>query len=121
MKVSEILKGMDSLLNAPDRWVQRVEAVNDAGISIPPESHQATSFCLVGAGQRVSKGGWYNSHAATPILRAINEKFEDDDGGPIVSVTSFNDKSFTTFDDVKLVLSRAIELAELEEVQVGLH
>ena len=55
--ILDTLHGMRELLAEPSRWTQKVSARDAAGKSRDATDPCATSFCLVGAAQRVSPQG----------------------------------------------------------------
>lgn len=106
MKPSEALrKGLAKLGPNGEHWIQRDWARDARGTAVWPTDSRACSFCSGGALKSVVGG---NFDASLKFLQSAV------DG----SVAYFNDRTESTFPEIKAMFEKAIALAEAEESKV---
>lgn len=98
----EITQGLvcvRELLSDPEHWTKGSYARNAKGLSVYSDSHDAQSFCLIGAASRCSTDHGVTGAVILRMQRAC----------PIPILSRFNDDPRTTHADVLAVIDRAIE------------
>lgn len=116
-KAVTILRGVKDLFSKKSRWTQHVFAETKNGCSTSETADDAACFCLAGGINHIA--GSVNpipqkKLAEQFVVEAIKaEGFRvKDDMHPVSSITSWNDKSKRTIQQVRRVLKTAIKLAE---------
>lgn len=111
---SEILRRVDEeILTSPERWTKGFYGLDEDGHSVGSGSEWACRFCLEGAVRRAAGHDVFAAQILDSVVRgAISDCFPKRIYGNAII---FNDYSDTTFEDVKRVLKRAIEIAEERE------
>lgn len=106
MKASETLTKALEILDNGKKWCKGYFAQNANGVFVEPEDESACAYCAMGAICKVKDGFL---QGALEYMRHVLqlEKFTE-------NITRFNDSADTTFDDVKAVFERAIQLAQAE-------
>ena len=98
-QIVEVLKAARNLLSNPDHWIKGTLAKNSEGIAVTPLADDAVCWCLEGAIERVAPK--FNV-APQAIYEEIRKTLR------YGLIFSFNDKSYTTHEDVMKVLSDTI-------------
>jgi hypothetical protein len=96
-QLKQDLRAMLALYSEPENWTQGTYARDHQGNPKSPESEEACSWCLSGAGYCVPGDPW----PRIAFLRSLI-------GGPL---TNWNDAPERTFEDVIALLDKAIEAA----------
>ncbi len=110
------ITGYDALLDSKKKWNKNAFALTPSGSFVGPLSRVACSWCISGAkmkieadlGINVPSGSYVSSQVNGFLMKAI----DDIDGKLTNHIPDFNDKKRTTFNKVKKVIARAIELAK---------
>lgn len=102
---AEILENMLDLLNSPEKWCHGAEARNADGVPVVSTFPEAASWCLMGALWKTEELLEQYDHRVFDLLIDVI----DDYTGIINTIVSFNDSSNTTYEDMRLVLKKALE------------
>lgn len=108
--VLQQLKEIDAIFSTQEKWIKGCNAIDAQGHLCHPLGLDACKWCLIGALVKVVGSlSAFNAHSAhDTIINAINETYTNSHED---TLWRFNDNEETTFEDVKKVLKRAMELA----------
>lgn len=105
MNTLEELKAIKELLSLRSAWTERCDARNISGISVVPESDEATCWCLYGAAYRIAGYDAYAGKVGKALRQASQELYNTPSAAGHVNDT-------LGFGAVHKVLDRAIENEE---------
>ena len=120
-KTSEMLMRARALIETEDRWIKGANAKNTAGREIEPHDPFCWSLCAQGA---VIRAVDRSMEWSTEIERLAMERTllvhlicsaRSNSGNPVMNLTSYNDHSTTTHDDIMKVFDMAIDRAKKME------
>lgn len=105
---AEVARILDEeIFTGPERWIRKYFACNARGLKIDYRDTHAVAFCVMGA-RRKAEDIYYNRHSQDEYC-SILTLMQNFGMNP-----SWNDKSSTTFADVKVKLAklRALPIEE---------
>jgi len=113
-KSTVILRGM-GYISQPKHWCKDSSAKDSSGIPTLPESRDAYSFCMVGCLQRATKDEGIKHLYETNALDTVSKAANLFRGGSLLSVSTVNDSTRTTHEDVMTIMTLAAFIALSEE------
>lgn len=117
MSTKKVLQDVDALLSDESKWTKNKFARTAEGDEIDVYDERATCWCLWGAVRKVcGPMSEYGQASRTSAIAAICNQITVPRatllGVNMTPLTAFNDNPNTTFEQVKSVLARAIEMEE---------
>lgn len=111
--VIEILEAVELKLEPHGAWCQNAAARNQQGESVPVNSHDACSWCLMGALAAVKGDNWGREYFTVKglIRQAITTLTGMQTKDVFAVVQSFNDTRWRTKVEIFTVIQKAKELA----------
>ncbi len=106
METIEILKAVNTLFDTPERWHKGCFAKTSSGATTAPEFTSACSWCMMGGCYKVvyDNTGTDGNDAYLLFRDALHPYIKG-----CANIESFNDRTNTTFEDIKQVLENAIQ------------
>lgn len=114
MKTSKILKKAKKIISNPVNWTKYRLAKTEDFVSVEPMSEDAFCFCSIGAVEKALDGEDYSPEYVN-ALNCLNLVVKQKNKKNCDTVSSFNDKSSTTHDDIMKLFDDAIDLAKGQE------
>lgn len=111
MNAIELLRFGRSRITNPEHWARGYYACNKNGLSVYPDSKDATTFCALGA---IGCNSYDNNEWLTKTTEQAKRCLVQALGADY-SVITFNDDPATQHKDVLEMYDRAITLAEAQE------